>query len=236
MTTPSIEPRRDPSPHPSDRDLRLDADHGVVRPGHPRVGDRRGPVRLHARVVRLDVRVRPDHGCHVSVERAGDRDLLARRLRVEVDDHDLGVAVRFLDERVEHLEGADRRVDEERAEHVHHRDRGPVRRRRHREPAAGRAAVEVRRPDDPLGVNEIAGELRSSPDVVPERDHVGAGGQQPLRELRRDARAVRGVLSVDDAELDPELGPQARQPVLDRPPTGRAEDIADEQDPHRDPT
>src|SRR5437762_1842132 len=101
-------------------------------------------------------------------------------------------------------------------------------------PASVTAAVG--RPDDPLGGTEIAGELRSSPDVVPERDHAGAGGQQPLRELRRDARAVRGVLSVDDAELDLELGPQARQPVLDRPPTGRAEDIADEQDPHRDPT
>ena len=78
-----------PRAHAPDRQVGLDADHRVVRPGHPGVGDRRRPARLDARVARLDVRVGPDHGRDLAVEPARDRDLLARRLGVEVDDDDL---------------------------------------------------------------------------------------------------------------------------------------------------
>jgi len=38
--------------------------------------------------------------------------------------------------------------------------------------------------------------------VVPERDRVGAGCQQPLGKSWRDSGAVGRVLSVDDAEVD----------------------------------
>jgi hypothetical protein len=41
--------------------------------------------------------------------------------------------------------------------------------------------------------------------VVPERDHVGAGGEDLLRDLRCDAEAVGRVLAVDGAEVDTEL-------------------------------
>jgi hypothetical protein len=44
--------------------------------------------------------------------------------------------------------------------------------------------------------------------VVPERDDVGAGREQPLGELRRDADTVGEVLAVRDAEGDAELGPE----------------------------
>ena len=89
-TPPSAgsKPDRDPGPHALDRELGLDADHGVVRAGHARVGDRGRAARLDARVVRLHVRVRAEHGGHAAVEPAGQRDLLARRLGVEVDDDD----------------------------------------------------------------------------------------------------------------------------------------------------
>ena len=83
-----LEPDRHARPHPLDRELGLDADHRVVRAGHARVGDRGGPAGLHARVVRLDVRVRADHRGHAAVEQPRERDLLARRLGVEVDDDD----------------------------------------------------------------------------------------------------------------------------------------------------
>jgi hypothetical protein len=43
--------------------------------------------------------------------------------------------------------------------------------------------------------------------VVAERDHVGAGGEQPVGELAGDARAVGGVLAVDDADVGGELLP-----------------------------
>ena len=55
----------------ADRELGLDADHGVVRAGHAGVGDRRGAAGLDAGVARLDVRVRADHrGDRPSSQRA----------------------------------------------------------------------------------------------------------------------------------------------------------------------
>ena len=78
-----------PGAHAPDRELGLDTDHRVVRPGHPGVGDRRGAAGLDPRVAGLDVGVRPDHGGHAAVEPARDGDLLAGRLGVEVDDDDV---------------------------------------------------------------------------------------------------------------------------------------------------
>jgi hypothetical protein len=66
--------------------------------------------------------------------------------------------------------------------------------------------------------------------VVARRDHVGAGGEELLGQLGGQADAVRGVLAVDDAEVDPQLVLELGQPVRDRPPAGRAEDVTDEED------
>jgi hypothetical protein len=66
--------------------------------------------------------------------------------------------------------------------------------------------------------------------VVAERHDVRAGGEQLLRELRRDAGAVGDVLAVDDARVDLELFTQARQSLLDRPTARRAEDVGEEED------
>jgi len=66
--------------------------------------------------------------------------------------------------------------------------------------------------------------------MVAERDRVGAGGEQAVGELARDARAVGGVLAVDDAHVDVELVPQRRQPPLDCKLPGRAEDVGEEED------
>jgi hypothetical protein len=69
--------------------------------------------------------------------------------------------------------------------------------------------------------------------VVAERDHVGAGGEQALRQLRRDPDPVRGVLAVEDAERDAELLLQLRQALLDGPPTGGTDDVPDEENSQR---
>jgi hypothetical protein len=66
--------------------------------------------------------------------------------------------------------------------------------------------------------------------VVAERDRVGSGREQLVGDLRRDAEPVRGVLAVDDAEVDPELLAQARQPLLDRTTTRAAVDVGDEEE------
>jgi hypothetical protein len=65
--------------------------------------------------------------------------------------------------------------------------------------------------------------------VVAGRDHVGPGREELLRQLGRQADAVRGVLAVDDAEVDLELVLELGQTVRDRPPAGRPEDVTDEE-------
>ena len=68
--------------------------------------------------------------------------------------------------------------------------------------------------------------------MVPERERVRAGGEQPFGEPRRDADAVRDVLAVDDAGVDVEALAQAGQQRLDRIAAGATDDVADEEEPH----
>jgi hypothetical protein len=67
--------------------------------------------------------------------------------------------------------------------------------------------------------------------VVAQRDHVCAGSEELVGELRRQADAVGGVLAVHDAKVDVELVAQGPQAPLDRPPARRADDIGDEENP-----
>jgi hypothetical protein len=69
--------------------------------------------------------------------------------------------------------------------------------------------------------------------VVPERDHVCAGGQDPGGELGRDPDAVRRVLAVDDADARAELLAQRTQPFFQGTPARGADDVADEEDLQR---
>ena len=82
-------------------------------------------------------------------------------------------------------------------------------------------------------VCEVGVDLGPAPGVVAERDHVGAGGEDPGGELGRDPDAVGCVLAVDDAERRSELLSQAAQPLLERASPRRADDIADEEDLQR---
>ena len=73
---------------------------GPVMPG---VGDRGCAARLHAGVSGLDVGVCADHGSDAPVEPARERDLLARRLGVDVDEHDRRRRAGLVDEVVHDL-------------------------------------------------------------------------------------------------------------------------------------
>jgi hypothetical protein len=66
--------------------------------------------------------------------------------------------------------------------------------------------------------------------VVAERHYVGAGGEQLVGELAGDAGAVGDVLAVDDAEIRRELLTQRGQALLDRPPSGDAEDVCEKEE------
>ena len=62
------------------------------RAGHADVADEGGAAGQDPRVGGRDVGVGAEHGGHAAVEVPAHRDLLARHLGVEVDDHDLGAA------------------------------------------------------------------------------------------------------------------------------------------------
>jgi hypothetical protein len=64
---------------------------------------------------------------------------------------------------------------------------------------------EVGRSSDAFRLLQVGDELLPPPGVVSERDRIGAGGEDPLRELGGEARALRCVLGVNDAEAGAEL-------------------------------
>jgi hypothetical protein len=66
--------------------------------------------------------------------------------------------------------------------------------------------------------------------VVAERDQIGTGAEQAIRELARDAGAVRDVLAVDDAAVDLEPLAQPGQLLLDGATAGDAEDVCEEEE------
>jgi hypothetical protein len=206
-----------------------------VRPGHPGVAQRRGSARLNARVVRLHVSVRADDGGHAAVEQSRERDLLARRLCVDVDDDHGCPRPRPVDESLGELERMRRRVHEQRSLEVDHRDLRSVARVDEGNSAPRRARGEVRGTHDAVARLEVGSDVVSAPGVVAERDRVRAGRQQLVRELRRDPDAVGDVLAVDDADVDVELVAKRGQTLLERAPSGRADDIGDEEDPHTRP-
>ena len=69
--------------------------------------------------------------------------------------------------------------------------------------------------------------------MIAERDHIDAGCEHLVRELGRDADAVREVLAVEDAEIRVQLVAQRRKALLDGAPAGHTDRVCDEEDSHR---
>ena len=65
--------------------------------------------------------------------------------------------------------------------------------------------------------------------MIAERDDIGAGREQALGKLRRDAGSVGDVLTVDDANVGVELFAQPREAPFDRPAPRDAEDVGEEE-------
>ena len=100
------------------------------------------------------------------------------------------------------------------------------------EPAAGRVPREVRRADHALGAARGTGRSPPPPDVVAQRDHVGAGGEELARRAsasapRRRRRSRRSRRR--SRRRAPRAAPGRR--CLDRAAARRAEDVGDEEDP-----
>ncbi len=198
--------------------LRFDPDDGVMRAGHAGVGDEGGASREDARVGCLHMRVRSDDCRDSPVEPAGERDLLARRFRVDVDEDEWCLLDGLVDEVVDDLEHRGRRIEEERSQDVHHREARAVRRRDDGQSSPGHVLRHVRRANDSIRVVEVRADFCAPEGVVSESDRVRPGGEQLVGEARRDPDPVGGVLAVDDAHVDLQVCAQRGQESLERGP------------------
>ena len=216
-----------------DRERRLDPDHGVVRAGHARVGDRRRAARQHPGVGRLHVRVRAEHGGDAAVEPAGERRPSRSSPRRGSRRRRSAPARRASSTSSSTTSnGPLLHVEEEPAHQVDHRDRRPVRRGlrpRARGPASGARGSPA---GSPARSRRGTARARRRAHVwLPSVITSAPAREDPLGELRGQAAPVGGVLAVHDAEVDAELVPQAREALLDRAAAGRAEDVGDEEEP-----
>src|SRR3954447_13707033 len=211
--------------------LLLHADHPAARPGHAHVGHVGGAAGEHARVGRGHVRVCADACRHATVEVPPHRDLLARRLRVEVDEHVVGLALQIGENRVHLGEGRAGGVEEDGAGEVRHRQ--PHADLLHDGVTAAWVALRVvRGAHDPVVLVEERVDLGVAIGVVAERDGVDACAVQRKRDLPRDAETARGVLAVHDHEVRRVLLHEAGQQQLDGAPSGTPHDVAHEQQLH----
>jgi hypothetical protein len=121
-------------------------------------------------------------------------------------------------------------MEKERPEDVDHTHSRAICRGDHDESTSWCRTRGVRGPDDAIGRLEVRADLGSPERMVPECDRVGAHPEELIRESRRDADPVRGVLAVDDADVDLVLVTDRPQALLERPPPGGAYDIGDEED------
>src|SRR5688572_3908131 len=207
-----LEPPRNAVPEAPDDDVLIHPEHGIARADHARVRHVSGALRKDARVRRGHVRVGTDDGGEAAVEMPAHRDLLARRFGVPIE---------------EAVEGAERVVGgrhERPSDRVHHKnvlDHDP--------PSSRIAGREVDRPDREREQLDVVEELALVPDVVPVRDHVRAGGIELARDVGRETRAARGVLTVHDREVDPIFLPELRQERLDRVAPRTTNDVANKQ-------
>ena len=217
-------------PHPADRELGPHADHRVVGSRHPGVGDRGCSAGQHACVVRLHVRVRTDYRGDASVEpRAiATFSLVASAWKSSTTTGAL--LARVVDECIDNLPRRMRRIEVEQARKIQHRNLDAVARLDDGEAAARRPRAGIRRTDHASRSREVVADAVAAIRVVAERDHVGACGEQLVRELRRDAGAVGDVLAVYDAEVRAELVAQTGKASFDRAPAGDAEDVGEEEE------
>ena len=144
------------------------------------------------------MRVRSDDRGHAPVEPAGERDLLARRLRVDVDEDERRLARRPSSTRssmTSNIEVAGCRKSDPRT--LTTARRAPFAVGTTARPRPGDARRDVRRADDAVGARRGTGRSPCAPErVVAERDRVGA--------RRRGAGpARRGVIPTPSAAFSP---------------------------------
>jgi len=173
--------------------------------------------------------VRADDRRHAAVEVPAQADLLARGLRVHVDEHVVDRALQLAEDVLDLGERRAPGAQEQVARQVHDPEADPV--ALDDGVAAPRLGAQVvRRPHDARLVVEVGVDLLAVVGVVAERDRVDPRAEQLVGDLRRDPEAAGDVLGVDDDERRLVALAQPGQQREQRPPAQPAHEIADEED------
>src|SRR5688572_22496724 len=224
--TGDLEPTRQSVTKASDDDRGIYSEHRVARADHARVRHVRRALRKDARVGCGHVRVGTDDRGEAAVEMPAHRDLLAGGFGVPIENANARrVSSELIEQTVDGAEWVVGRCHERSPDRVHDEnvlDHDPA--------AAGIAGREVDRTDREWQQLDVVEELALVPHVVPVRDHVRAGGIELARDVGRETRAARGVLTVHDREVDLIFLPDLRQERLDRVAPRTTNDVANKQD------
>ena len=99
--------------------------------------------------------------------------------------------------------------------------------------AARRAARKVRRADQFRRALDEHQRLALVEGVVAERDAIGAGIEEFVADRLGDAEAAGSVLAIDHDEIERPAAPQARQGLEEHGAAGPADNVTNEEQPHR---
>src|SRR5678816_1002815 len=208
--------------------LDLAPQNGVHRSAHSRIADERRSVLKNLFVSRLDVGMCAEDGGDTAVEIAADRHFLARCFAVSIDDNDRRLFAHGVNREVEHR----KRIFQDRlhesagldVNHAHfsfwslEHDRACSR-------SAGRIIKRTKQPRLRLDERQ---DLLAIPDVIAGCDDGDTGAQQINRDFRRYATTSRGVLAVQDDEIQAMLPLQFWQARDHGVATRFANDVAEE--------
>ena len=100
--------------------------------------------------------------------------------------------------------------------------------------ATRRALGIVGRPKETVLARGEGERLALVPDMIAGGHDIGAGRDRLAKDLFGDAEAAGRVLAVDDHEIQPEVGDQARQPFPDRRAACLAHHVAKKKKPHEE--
>ena len=173
-----------------------------------------------------------DDQARLAVDEMAERPFLARRFGVEVDDR--GVA--RLAERASAklaLDGGERIVERVHEDAAHHVDDEEPRARPaldQRRAPSRRARGEIDRADQARLALDEHERLALIEGVIAERHRVDAGGEEVLENRFGEAEAARGVLAVDDDEIELPAVAQKGNLLEERGAPGPPDDVADEQE------
>src|SRR6266849_6825216 len=204
------------------------SDHRVVRPGHPDIGLKGRAFGQDALISGRHMRVRAQDGRDAAVEIATHGLLLGRGFTVDVDDDDPGVDVVQLAIRA--MKRVLARGHEDVAHELQHRHAHTARGMADDLSLARISGWIVRRPNDMLVSIVVVDEFLLVPDVISGGEGVDGQLPQLLHDGLGHSKAAGGVLDVDDREVDLLAIDDVLQLLMQGPPAGLADDVADVED------